>query len=143
MGVRADFYVGRGPAAEWLGSIAWDGSPSGLPASLFGAHDEHDFRSRVAAIRGEARDHFTSTGDGWPWPWKDSRTTDYAYAWDDGVWYTHFGHGWRNDDPPNDEDWPDGDAKIAFPDMSGIMNVTYGPRSGLLVFGVGNRKGRR
>lgn len=30
MGTRADFYVGRGESAEWLGSIAWDGYPSGI-----------------------------------------------------------------------------------------------------------------
>jgi len=30
MGTRADFYVGRGKTAEWLGSIAWDGYPAGL-----------------------------------------------------------------------------------------------------------------
>jgi hypothetical protein len=30
MGTRADFYVGRGETAEYLGSIAWDGYPDGL-----------------------------------------------------------------------------------------------------------------
>jgi hypothetical protein len=30
MGTRADFYVGRGPDAEWLGSVAMDGYPSGV-----------------------------------------------------------------------------------------------------------------
>jgi len=25
MGTRADFYVGMGKDAEWLGSVAWDG----------------------------------------------------------------------------------------------------------------------
>jgi hypothetical protein len=29
MGTRADFYVGRGKDAEWLGSVAFDGYPSG------------------------------------------------------------------------------------------------------------------
>ena len=30
MGTRADFYVGRGESAEWLGSVAWDGNPRGI-----------------------------------------------------------------------------------------------------------------
>lgn len=30
MGTRADFYVGVGEQAEWLGSIAWDGNPEGI-----------------------------------------------------------------------------------------------------------------
>ena len=25
MGSRADFYIGEGTEAEWLGSVAWDG----------------------------------------------------------------------------------------------------------------------
>lgn len=32
MGTIADFYVGRGPKAEWIGSIAWDGYPDGIVA---------------------------------------------------------------------------------------------------------------
>jgi hypothetical protein len=34
MGTRADFYVGRGETAEWLGSIAWDGNPGGAGLAL-------------------------------------------------------------------------------------------------------------
>jgi hypothetical protein len=30
MGTRADFYIGRGTEAEWLGSVAWDGYPGGV-----------------------------------------------------------------------------------------------------------------
>ena len=30
MGTRADLYIGRGTDAEWIGSVAWDGYPSGL-----------------------------------------------------------------------------------------------------------------
>lgn len=30
MGTRADFYVGKGPNAEWLGSTAMDGYPEGI-----------------------------------------------------------------------------------------------------------------
>ena len=30
MGTRADFYIGKGTDAEWLGSIAWNGYPDGI-----------------------------------------------------------------------------------------------------------------
>lgn len=30
MSTRADFYVGRGAEAEWIGSISWDGYPDGV-----------------------------------------------------------------------------------------------------------------
>jgi len=49
MGTRADFYVGRGETAEWVGSVAWDGYPNepwgiGRTTDLFTATTEADFR---------------------------------------------------------------------------------------------------
>ena len=86
MGTRADFYVGRGLKAKWLGSIAWDGFPDSLPADALKATSARDFRARVAKLL-KAEDHGTTPDQGWPWPWNDSNTTDYAYAWDRGcVW---------------------------------------------------------
>lgn len=112
MGARADFYVGRGQDAEWLGSIAWDGNPSGLEdhqgtevngkiiGRTFGgsqaltATTEADFRQGVAQMR-ESRDDFTAPERGWPWPWETSATTDYAYAFDAGeVYASSFGSPW-------------------------------------------------
>ena len=40
MGTRADFYIGRGATAEWIGSIAWDGYPDGIPAPILEATDD-------------------------------------------------------------------------------------------------------
>lgn len=50
MGTRADFYVGRGPEAEYLGSIAWDGHPEGMPSELLrsSAEPERTEGMRVA-----------------------------------------------------------------------------------------------
>src|SRR5687767_2776564 len=94
MGTRADFYEGRGTEAEWLGSIAWDGYPEGIDDTILKATDSEIYRSRVTAFL-ESRDDATFTEKGWPWPWDDSRTTDYAYALDEGkVWASCFGHGW-------------------------------------------------
>lgn len=134
MGTRADFYVGRGESAEWIGSIALDGYPSGLKKyKLFGADSEDAFRNAVEELLA-AREDATRPEQGWPWPWETSHTTDYAYAFDDGeVHASNFGHSWfdpRQKEPDNEEQ-----AKTAiFPNMKDRQNVTLGKRSGVMVF---------
>ena len=134
MGTRADFYIGRGENAEWLGSIAWDGHPDGAVSELASAESEDDFRNLLAMFAAK-RDDWTSPDQGWPWPWEDSRTTDYAYAFDDGkVWASCFGRTWS---PAKDYDPPEDAVKEAvFPDMSAKKNVTFGKRSGVIVVGI-------
>lgn len=78
MGTRADFYVGRGPDAEWIGSIAYNGGPGRYPAILR-ARTEADFRAAVAAELA-GRNDATVPERGWPWPWGNSSTTDYGYC---------------------------------------------------------------
>jgi hypothetical protein len=138
MGTRADFYVGRGPEAEWLGSIAWDGYE--LDEPLRRATNEEQWRNRVAHFLA-GRNDGTTPDMGWPWPWEDSRTTDYAYAWDgDQVWASCFGHAWYDpNNPPADEDDEAWDApKVAvFPDMTSRKNVTLGKRSGTITISGG------
>ena len=159
MGTRADFYVGRGKDAEWIGSIAFDGYPSGIqPKSaetierwagyfahpdepwadgehLFDAATAEAFRERFARFIMHRRD-VTLPKHGWPWPWETSRTTDFAYAFDGGrVYASCFGKPWF--DPrvkPDDDDEGDADGvRPEFPDMTERQNVTYGDRSGLIV----------
>jgi hypothetical protein len=135
MGTRADFYIGRGKDARWLGSIAYDGYPEALlEQGLKNASDEAAFLARVAGIL--ERDDATKPEQGWPWPWQDSRTTDYAYAYDEGqVWTSHFGREWMTVAEALDADREDSDEEVAaFPDMTDRQKVTYGPRSGVLVF---------
>jgi hypothetical protein len=130
MGTRADFYTGRGESAEWLGSIAWDGYPSGIPTELLGASTEDAFRTALAAF-GPHRDDWTAPEMGWPWPWDTSHTTDYAYAFDGGhVWGSCFGGAWFDgrEDEPDDKAGP----CAVFPDMTERKNVTYGKRSGVM-----------
>lgn len=143
MGTRADFYVGRGTEAEWLGSIAWDGHPESIADPVKQAATEEAFRAAVAAFL--VRKDATHPADGWPWPWNDSGTTDYAYAFDGGkVYGSCFGRAWF--DPtiaPKDED-EDGPADEAdeeapgavFPNMEDRKAVAWGARSGVMVFGV-------
>lgn len=96
MGTRADFYVGTGPNAEWIGSISYDGYPDGTPATLLKSTNEVEFRSEVIKILSDPEILSTSPAEGWPWPWEDSRTTDYAYAWDLAeVVLSGFGRPWE------------------------------------------------
>ena len=137
MGTRADFYVGRGEGAEWLGSIAWDGNPAGIDESVLTATDEITYREAVA-------DFLTSVDDatlpemGWPWPWDDSRTTDYAYAFDGGhVQASSFGHPWFDVDPQaalygEPEGYDDTPRPLSFPVMSGRKNVRHDGGSGAI-----------
>ena len=129
MGTRADFYVGLGVEAEWLGSIAWDGYK--IPNEVMQAQDESDYRSAVRLFIA-SRDDGTTPDDGWPWPWDDSGTTDFAYMWtDEKVHIFDFGHAVDEIDDDYDDDAP----KAPFPDMSGGKGVTFGPRSGIIVLG--------
>jgi hypothetical protein len=138
MGTRADFYIGRGKQAEWLGSIAWDGYPDGIEPELLAATTDADFRTRLAAFF-QGRKDATLPADGWPWPWNDSNTTDYAYAFDGGkVYGSCFGKPWFDplvvidSDEEEDEEQPTF-GETDFPDMSAVKNMTLGPRSGVIV----------
>lgn len=140
MGTRVDFYVGRGEQAEWLGSYPWDGYPHGVfDANEQLPDDEQGWRAWVAHFLHKNSDRATLPEHGWPWPWDDSGTTDYAYAFDGGkVYGSNFGHAWFEVDTahedfgqPEDEE-PNG---ATFPNMATRKAVTYGSRSGLIVFG--------
>ncbi len=150
MGTRADYYVGRGPTAEWLGSIAWDGDWPG--DGVLEATTEADFRHAVATEFASREDGTTPTM-GWPWPWNDSRTTDVAYAFDGGrVWKSEFGRAWHDPAARAAErrEWTDeqyeeaykAEAKLGDHEVTNMRDrkkVTYGPRSGVHILVVGRR----
>lgn len=140
MGTRADFYLGRGEKAQWLGSIAWDGYPEGAPKEIVDARDERKFVLGVETLL-QDESSATTPDQGWPWPWDDSRTTDFAYAWDNGVWISCFGCEWSSP-----ERWKETlgeglkDKVAVFPNMKALKNVTFGKRSGLIVIQGGRIK---
>lgn len=132
MGTRADFYIGRGAAAEWLGSIAWDGYPEGIPSDVLKASNQKAFKKALATFTQDRAD-FSKPDDGWPWPWDNSATTDYAYAFDGKhVWGSSFGGKWFDTRRKQPEE-PKGKTPT-FPGMSKRKNIQYGKRSGLLIF---------
>ena len=123
MGTRADFYVGCGHDAEWLGSVAWDGYEWAEDGgSIMEAKTESEFRKAVAEL--SSRDDWTLPEKGWPWPWKTSATTDYVYYFLDGeVWWASF---------DDSHDWPD---------MTDRQNVALGERSGVILVRRGGENG--
>jgi len=139
MGTRADFYIGRGANAEWLGSIAWDGYPFGIDKQVLGCQSPEAFRHAVDSFLASREDK-TVPEQGWPWPWENSSTTDYAYAMDDGIVYAScFGSPWfecTTPDPMMPEDYSSGD-KAVFPDMSKVkQREKFGTHSGITVIAV-------
>ena len=134
MGTRADFYVGRGPDAKWLGSIAWDGYPDGIPKPLLACTTVSGFRRSVANFLKDREDK-TLPENGWPWPWETSSTTDFAYAFDGGMVHaSYFGSAWFNPKRKMPDE-PKGEKAI-FPDMSKIkQRAKFGAHSGVIVIG--------
>ena len=122
MGTRADFYLKTErhylKQSDWLGSIAWDGYPEGIPDDLKKAKTPREFVDALLRFS-KNRDDWTSTDLGWPWPWETSALTDYAY-----IFYKNKVH------------IKCFDKKVKWPDMSKIQNTTLGTRSGLIVMRV-------
>lgn len=117
MGTRADFYIGCGKDATWLGSVGWDGyewqnDPESL---LMQASSEEEFKEAVSQIADE-RDDWTSPDLGWPWPWENSSTTDWTYFFSKGR--------------TRAVEWG---GNIVWPDMRDRQNVAMSRRSGLLL----------
>jgi hypothetical protein len=135
MGTRADFYIGRGKNATWLGSTAWDGYPSGVDVGILEATTDDVYRELVHEHI-KNRDDGTLPEHGWPWPWNDSRTTDYSYAFDEGkVWASCFGREWQEASKWNEQGYDTQGEKVEFPDMTALKNVQFGKKSGLIILG--------
>jgi hypothetical protein len=137
MGTRADFYVGRGPEAEWLGSIAWDGYD--VPLALREAQTEADFRLQVDAFL-KTRDDATWPAEGWPWPWDTSELTDCAYAFDTNAVFEEYAGYWFSALSDNNERevmlerGPADLVRCTWPDMAARKKVKLGgPGSGIIL----------
>jgi len=126
MGTRADFYIGTGKKAEWIGSVAWDGylwaERKDGHENITEANTEAKFREAVAKL--SSRGDFTSPEMGWPWPWTDSAGTDYAYCFSDGK---VLAFNWGEPVPKDHPEWPDMDKSR--------YAKAGSKRSGVMVFG--------
>lgn len=100
MGTRADFYVGIGENARWIGSVAYDGYADGNPSELSKLKNPTaiSFIKAVRKIRRELPKKYPDTwcdpSEGWPWPWETSETTDYSYwYWRRQIYVSSYGKG--------------------------------------------------
>ncbi len=105
MGTRASFWIGNPMEIEnreWLGCIAWDGFPGGIPG-IKEVKTAEDFR--VLVLQQSEREDFAKPDKGWPFPWADNIfLTDYTYAFFDGkVQVTCFHGGFVPLDEYSDE----------------------------------------
>ena len=133
MGTRADFYIGKGKDAEWIGSVAWDGYEWGEricnedPDDIVSAKNEQEYRDAVNDMIKNRKDG-TRPDMGWPWPWDDSGTTDCTYCFVDGGFEAFsWGEHWNKDDEEQVE-WPYmaeiNHSAPAGSDRSGVILIT-------------------
>jgi hypothetical protein len=92
MGTRADFYIGKGRNAKWVGSVSHDGYKSGVKTVLE-SDTEESYLKNISEL-----ETYIDTSKGWPWPWKTSTFSDYSYYWtDEGIITLGFYHGKKED----------------------------------------------
>ena len=143
MGTRGDFYIGKGPDANWLGSIGMDAHPETISEQLSltlefqSIASEADWTESVAMVFG-AHDEHTLPEMGWPWPWDDSNTTDYSYTYDNGkVWVSCFGTMWVTLQWAMEEEdaWDKMEGgQLKLPDMAAIKNIRYDSGNAPMIF---------
>ena len=134
MGTRADFYIGNGDNAKWLGSIGWDGYPEGIPIDIKECTNADQFEKTVCEFIKMNNGILAETG--WPWPWTSGEMTDYSYFFiKNTVYVSKYGSkAWQAiynfaTDCPKDSEF----KTVSFPDMKDKQNVILDRRSGLIV----------
>lgn len=100
---NADFYLGRGPTARWLGSIDDFGTPDEIAGeNLFreprGRYTEQSYLDRVEQIlilAGQGAHHPLSPWPdlrAWPHEYETSQHTDYAFCYTkNAIWVLQRG----------------------------------------------------
>lgn len=144
MGTRSDFYTRKDGQMKWLGSKGFDGYPDGIDENVLKSTDEQEYEKVVADFLSSANDA-TFPNQGWPWPWNDSRTTDYAYIFENGKVMSSCLGGPLFDPLKTAEEESDEEGKDNtkmedyFPDMKDIQNIAYDNRSGALFISVARK----
>ncbi len=119
MGTRCDFYLGRGPLAQYLGSIGHDAYVDAMAERFEGIQTQDAFNARLTEVFAEYGE--IKAEHGWPWPWRDSHTTDTVVAFDGGqLWTNHYDGCWA---PLADFENPTAQA-LLFPDMRAALEAT-------------------
>jgi len=79
MMTKADFYIGTGIAANWIGSIFSDGYVNGILLDILICNNPTLYEELVVDFIKERKGVIKTDGAKWPWLWPDSRMTDYSY----------------------------------------------------------------
>lgn len=91
----ADFYLGRGPNAQYLGSVSTAGAPEDIEvwARFQNLDDENyvqsDYVEEVRDLIGTPRDGCANGTAEWPWEYASSSDTAWAYVFDAGTVYVY------------------------------------------------------
>jgi len=91
---KADFYIGNGIAANWIGSIYSDGYPNGIPIQILICTNPTLFEEEVVEFLHKVKGIVKTDGGKWPWLWPDSQMTDYSYMFlpaHHKVFASHYG----------------------------------------------------
>jgi hypothetical protein len=79
---RADFYIGQGVDANWIGSIFHDGYPTRIPLEILICVNPILYEELVVEFIKSDKGVVRSENGKWPWLWGDSRLTDYSYIFE-------------------------------------------------------------
>ncbi|VBB05584.1 Hypothetical protein LUCI_0794 [Lucifera butyrica] len=92
MSTKADFFVGTGRDAKYLGSIRWDGYPEGIDPKILRSRTQKGFEKNVKKFLANREDG-TLTNQGESWTWEESiQIIDYAYCFvNNQVMASYFG----------------------------------------------------
>ena len=82
MSTKADFYVGTGKDAEWIGTLLKNGSVYYIPMDILIQVNKTMFEEMVLELLSLKQSVIPDKGDKWIHPWEDSRVTDYVYMFD-------------------------------------------------------------
>jgi len=92
---KADFYIGQGPEANWIGSVTYDGYPESIPLEILICTNPTLFEELVVEFIESKNGIVKTNGQRWPWLWQDSRMTDFSYffdsTWNDVVMSSYQG----------------------------------------------------
>jgi hypothetical protein len=82
MGSRADFYVGIGNQAEWLGTLLNNGDVWHTPLEIIIQESQIMYEELVIEHLKNNNGIIKDDGGKWPHKWQDSLMTDYSYIFD-------------------------------------------------------------
>lgn len=81
MGIKADFYIGYLPNADWIGSVYDNGSIWTIPSNILVQNDPELYELAVLEFLKNNKSVIKGNNQSWPWEWFDSRETDYSYLY--------------------------------------------------------------